>query len=71
MSFTGGGITGNDSEQADTTVQSKISEAEPENMEAQTEMDTDQIKADAQEQGKGTDSVMREYSDREKNVWQN
>ena len=64
--MTGCGRTGNDSEQADTTVQSKISEAEPENMEAQTEMDTDQIKADAQEQGKGTDSVMREYSDSEK-----
>ena len=66
LSLNGCGRTGDDSEQADMTVQYKISEAEPESMEAQTEMDTDQIKADAQEQGKGTDSVMREYSDSEK-----
>ena len=66
VSLTGCGRTGDDSEQVDTTVQYKISEAAPESMEVQTEMDTDQTKADAQEQGKGTGSVMREYSDSEK-----
>lgn len=66
LSLTGCGRTGDDGEQADTAVQYEISETEPKGTEAQTDVDTAQTQDDAQEQGGGTGSIMRTYSDREK-----
>ncbi len=66
FSLPGCGRTGDDDEQTDLSVQYKISETEPKSMEVNADMDTDQIKDDAQEQSEAADSIMRTYSDSEK-----
>lgn len=66
VSLTGCGRTGDDDEQTDMSVQYKISEAEPKSMEVKANMDTDQTKDDAQEQREAAGSIMRTYSDSEK-----
>lgn len=66
LSLTGCGRTNDGSGQADTAVQFEISEEEPKSAEIQTDEDATQTQNDAQEQGGGTGSVMRAYSDREK-----
>lgn len=59
LSLTGCGNTDDDTEQADTAVRFEISEKPHERSEVQIALDT------AQEQGEGTDSVIRSYSDKE------
>lgn len=66
VSLTGCGRTGDDDEHTDMSVQYKISEAEPKSMEVKANMDIDQTKDDAQEQREAAGSIMRTYSDSEK-----
>ncbi len=72
FSLTGCGQIGDAIEQADTAVQYEISESEIKSTEAQADMevqdsmDTTQTQDDIQEQGGGTGSIMRAYSDMEK-----
>ncbi len=66
VSLTGCGRTGDDDEHTDMSVQYKISEAEPKSMEVKASMDIDQTKDDAQEQREAAGSIMRTYSDSEK-----
>lgn len=66
VSLTGCGRTGNDDEQKDMSVQYKISEAEQKSMDVKANMDTDQTKDATQEQRVAAGSIMRTYSDSEK-----
>lgn len=62
FSLTGCGQISDDIEQADTAVQSEFLETEPKSTEVQSDVNIVQT----QEQGGGTSSIMRAYSDREK-----
>ena len=62
FSLTGCGQISDDIEQVDTAVQSEFLETEPKSTEVQSDVNITQ----AQEQGGGTSSIMRAYSDREK-----
>ena len=64
--LTGCGRTDDDSSQVDTAVQYEISEVEPKSTEVQANVDTAQIQNDVQEQGGRKGSIIRVYSDREK-----
>ncbi len=66
FSLTGCGQIGDDIEQADTAVQYEILEAEPKSTEVQSDVGTAKTQDDAQEQGGGMSSIMRAYSDSEK-----
>lgn len=66
LSFSGCGGTGADNGQADMAGQYEIWEAEPKGTEVWTAVDTARTQDDAQKQGGGTGSIMRAYSDREK-----
>lgn len=62
FSLTGCGQISDDIEQVDTAVQSEFLETEPKSTEVQSDVNITQT----QEQGGGTSSIMRAYSDREK-----
>lgn len=66
LSLTGCGRTGDDSEQTDTAVSFEISEAGPTDTGVQTNTDTARTQDDTQKQGGETGSIMRAYSDSEK-----
>ncbi len=66
FSLTGCGQIGDDIEQADTAVQYEILETEPKSTEVQSDVGTAKTQDDEQEQGGGMSSIMRAYSDSEK-----
>ncbi len=66
FSLTGCGQIGDDIEQSDTAVQYEILKADPKSTEVWSDVGTARTQDDAQEQGGGMSSIMRAYSDSEK-----